>query len=104
MKTLTAIITSSVSADGFEVVVNDADKTLFTDRYSYGYNASYSKRHVTNDKPYVTDILLDLVNKYGIEKLIVKNGITRHTGRNLNRVNGFKANHIYTSETLTDLL
>lgn len=86
---------AGINADGFEVRIQDnEDNKIFNHSYSYQHDASYSKeqaerahREVENakkygwepsayrgEKPYTTDILVELVNKYEIEKIVVTAG------------------------------
>ena len=93
MNIMRVITQSHVNADGFDVRIQDEDENkLFEHQYMYGYDASYSRanaeaarRDVENsikykwqnkysEKPFVTDILVELVNKYDVEKIIVTAG------------------------------
>lgn len=56
-----------VNADGFTVNVIDASgKSIFSQRYDYGRNASYSKSGADNYKPYASDIISELCDTYSI--------------------------------------
>ena len=87
---------AGINADGFEVRIQDEeDNRVFDKSYSYGYNASYKKEQAERahnevekakkygwepsayrgEKPYTTDILVELANKYEIEKIIVTAGM-----------------------------
>lgn len=55
---------SGISSDGFEVSVTDGDETSEWTRYDYGYNCSYDRALARDDKPYVGNILQDLVNEH----------------------------------------
>ena len=56
-----------VNADGFTVDVLDASgKSIFSQRYDYGRNASYSKSGADDYKPYVSDIISELCDAYSI--------------------------------------
>lgn len=84
---MTIVPLAGLNADGFTVVINNADgEELFKKEYSYGYNASYDRKLAQwaekdyNDsikygwktpralKPYVADIIDELCRKYGIDK------------------------------------
>ncbi len=84
---LVVTLSSGINSDGFEVdVVDDSNTSVFHEKYSYGYNASYSRElaeMAANDhdaakqyrwdsvpslKPFTGDIINDLCNKYGINK------------------------------------
>lgn len=55
------------NADGFAIDVLDASgKSIFSQRYDYGRNASYSKSGADNYKPYVSDIISELCDTYSI--------------------------------------
>jgi len=61
-------ITSGISADGFNVeVVNSESVVTFKNKYSYGYDASYSRHRSNELKPYTTDIVKGLMLKYGVK-------------------------------------
>lgn len=75
MITMCVISNSGVNADGFNVKIQDETETkIFEGQYRYGYNVSYSKEFANNEKPFITDILVDLVNKNNVEKIIVTAG------------------------------
>lgn len=86
MKKLTVTAYSRLSVDGFEISMIDEDKgPLFNKSYDYGNNASHSrdlakyahKDHVKfghPDKPYVSDILQELIQKYQINEVSVEAG------------------------------
>ena len=70
---------SGYSADGFDVEIYENNEeseptTLFKTSYRYGYNANYDPSWSTEQKPFTTDILIDLVNKYNIDKITVGAG------------------------------
>ena len=77
---------SGLNADGFDVEVyeNDDSNTqnkIFTERYRYGYNASYKKDFAEEYKPFTTDILVELANKYNIDKITVGAGTYVFSGK-----------------------
>lgn len=65
-RTMKIKISSGLSADGFDVTIQEKDDTLFKKSYHYGYSASYKKDWATEKEPYVTDILKDLQMKYDV--------------------------------------
>lgn len=90
---------SSLNADGFDIVIIDQDmKKLFKNSYHYGYNASWKKTWADNDKPYVTNIIKDLCDRYGVTKdnIEVTAGKNVFTGSNVNdkAVDRFIKNYI----------
>lgn len=55
------------SSDGFVIDVLDASgKSIFSQRYDYGRNASYSKSWADSYKPYVSDIISEMCDAYSI--------------------------------------
>ena len=77
---------SGFSADGFDVEVYEIDDSnnqtkIFTRDYRYGYNASYDPSWATEQKPFTSDILVDLVNKYNIDKVTVGAGTFVFSGK-----------------------
>lgn len=95
MKKLTVTAYSRLSVDGFEVSVIDEDKgLLFNESYDYGYTASHSRDlaqsahddHVKfghSDKPYVSDILQDLIQEYQVNAISVEAGWNTFAGENV---------------------
>lgn len=84
---MTIEVESSNAGDGFKVVIDDADgNQLYSEAYTYGYNASYNEDHARRahkdvedekkygwapssyrrEKPYVNDIIRDLCAEYNI--------------------------------------
>lgn len=93
MNIMCVIPQSHANVDGFDVRIQDEDENkIFEHQYMYGYNASHSRewaekahKDVENsikynwqnkysEKPFVTDILVELVNKHNVEKIIVTAG------------------------------
>ena len=102
MNKLRIVLKSGVSADGFDITVTGPEnEELFHNSYSYGYNASYSKENAEHaheqaykskkynwertydEKPYTSDILVDLINKYQIENIEVVHGIYLFSGKEM---------------------
>lgn len=68
---MTIRVASGLNADGCDIVVTDAEgNILHKGEYSYGYNASYSKKwaELYPEKPFMKDIIDDLCARYGIDK------------------------------------
>ena len=78
---------SGLNADGFDVEVyenNEPEPTrIFRTSYRYGYTASYNPSWATEQKPFTTDILVDLVNKYNIDKITVGAGTFVFSGKSM---------------------
>lgn len=93
MNIMCVIPQSHANVDGFDVRIQDEDENkIFEHQYVYGYDASHSRewaekahKDVENsikynwqnkysEKPFVTDILVELVNKNNVEKIIVTAG------------------------------
>ena len=62
------ILNSGISADGFIIEIEDQ----FKENYSYGYNASYKETWADDNKPFVSDIIFELMKEYQIEPENVK--------------------------------
>lgn len=92
-------VSSGLNADGFDIMVVDNDlEKLFKNSYSYGYNASWKQSWADNDKPYVTDIIKDLCDRYSVprENIEVTSGKNVFTGSDINdkAVDRFIKNYI----------
>ena len=78
---------SGLNADGFDVEVyenndNESEPTrIFRTSYRYGYDASYDPSWATEQKPFTSDILVDLVNKYNIDKITIGAGTYVFSGK-----------------------
>lgn len=58
---------SSINADNFKIVVTDGETKLFEEMYYYGYNVSWKRAYVTEDKPFDDDVIASVAQKYGVE-------------------------------------
>ena len=111
IKTILYIKTQSgFSADGFDLIVYDKNdnsdpikRTEFN--YRYGYDASYDKSWATEEKPFTTDILLDVVKQYDIDKIMVGAGTFVFSGKPMTQddCNRFINSYIYPNNLLTKL-
>lgn len=86
---------SGYSADGFDVEIYENDESngqtmIFTERYRYGYNASYDKSWANEQKPFTSDILVELVNKYNIDKITIGTGTYVFSGKPMTEDDGKK--------------
>lgn len=62
------ILESGISSDGFKIKIeNDFNHT-----YRYGYDASYDTKFANDSKPYVSDIIFELMKEYEISPSDVK--------------------------------
>lgn len=61
--TLIIKVGSSISSDGFSIEVPGK----FENKYYYGNNASHNRRLEDRNKPYVSDIIYDVMKRYNIE-------------------------------------
>ena len=107
MNVMCVISNSGINADGFNVKIQDETETkTFEGQYRHGYNASYSKELANNEKPFVTDILVDLVNKNNVEKIIVTAGKYIFSGKSMTNadVDTFIKDYINPNSQLIELL
>lgn len=72
---LDVIVNSGISADGFDTVIQDGDDIIQKDSWSYGYNCSYDRAFAESKKPYVTDVLQDLIDRYHVDEFDVSAGM-----------------------------
>ena len=62
-------VESGMSSDGFIIrIIDDEGSKIFDHSYYYGDNASYKKSWATRDKPYVSDVIKELRDKYNIDE------------------------------------
>lgn len=67
---------SGISADGFEVQIDENENIIFKESYRYVYDASYNEQwEKLSGKPFTTNILLELVSKYGVTNICVTAGV-----------------------------
>lgn len=79
---------SGISADGFDVEIYEIDESntqnkICRETYRYGYNASYDKSWANEEKPFTSDILIELVNKYNIDKITIGAGTYVFSGKSM---------------------
>ena len=73
--TITVIVTSGISSDGFILdVFDDSGKLIERANFGYGYNASYRKDIATDKAPYARDIIPSYCERYQAESVEVKPG------------------------------
>lgn len=69
MNALKIKVKSGINWDGFDVtVVDDRNHTVYDHSYSYGWDVSWDKGFASKDKPYVSDVIKSLCDKYNIPK------------------------------------
>lgn len=71
---MTVTVKSGLNSDGFDVKITADGKPVLDHDYRYGYDAAYSKVHVSERAPYVTDVLQGLIDKYHISDFTVEAG------------------------------
>lgn len=73
--TLNIILKNGISADGFDTVIENGDETIHKESWSYGYNCSYNKAFANSRKPYVTDVLQNLIDQYNVDDVSIRSGM-----------------------------
>lgn len=125
MNVMCVIPQSHANVDGFDVRIQDENENkIFEHQYVYGYDASHSKewaekahKDVENsikynwqnkysEKPFVTDILVELVNKNNVEKIMVTAGKYIFSGKPMTDadVDTFIKDYINSNNQLLELL
>lgn len=81
MNELLIKLKSGISADGFTVEIPGK----FKEDFAYGYNVSYSRKFATQDKPYISDLIISLMKEYGIkpENVNVLSGDNTFSGNSI---------------------
>ena len=99
---------SHVSADGFDIRIEDdlSDNIIFSQSYIYGYTASFNINFANDDKPFVTDIIVHLVNNYNVSKIYVTAGKFVFSGKTMSSedTNRFIRKYIKTNSFIYKLL
>lgn len=72
--TLNVILKTGIRADGFDTVIEDGAKTIHKESWSYGYNCSHTIAFSNRQKPYVADVLQNLIDQYHVDRLSVTTG------------------------------
>lgn len=125
MNIMCIIPQSHANVDGFDIRIQDEDENkIFEHQYTYGYDASHSKElaekahkdhedsikynwsNEYDEKPFVTDILVELVNKNNVEKIIVTAGKYVFSGKPMTDMNvdTFIKDYINSNSQLVKLL
>lgn len=88
-------VSTGLNADGFDAVVRDGDNVVYQESYRYGYNCSYASDFANEDKPYVTDVLQELIDRYQVDKLSVGAGRNTFAEKGVSevKVEEFKAKY-----------
>ena len=82
------ILDSGISADGFTIKIENE----YNHTYRYGYDASYSNAFANDSKPFVSEIIFELMKEYDISPDNVKviNGYnTFKEGKNEDNIEEF---------------
>lgn len=81
---LKIIVESGINADKFETVVRNNDNVVVYQKTWYcGYDYSHSREWSSSDKPYPTDALQGLIDKYNIKEFSVESGRNVFTGNDV---------------------
>ena len=107
MRQLTVSPYSGISGDGFTVAVTElvslnpnlSKKTIFTKKYAYGYDASYDKAFADDRKPYVSDIIMKLVEEYDVNAIDVVAGDNTYQGTKVSEKDVTDFVHEYIEDT-----
>ena len=115
---------SGINSSGFDIVIMDGDKKLFSKNYRWGWDASYSREnaayskrqhelsiqnnweHKYNYVPYITDIVDDLCKEYGISRSDIQFGPGENVFANRKltdkEVDDFKSKYFNESKKVDD--
>jgi hypothetical protein len=82
MRILTWYVSLGKKADSFKVKIEDTDtkKVLFKDHYVNGRNVSYDRALANEKKPFVADLIKNLIDEYDVEGTVGAPGINAFTG------------------------
>lgn len=86
--TMQIILESGISSDGFTIKIENE----FNHSYRYGYDASYDVKFANDSKPFVSDIIFELMKEYDISPNNVKVINGRNTfkdGENTSNIDEF---------------
>lgn len=88
-------VSTGLNADGFDAVVRDGDNVVHQESYRYGHNCSYAPDFANEDKPYVTDVLQGLIDRYQVDELSVGAGRNTFAEKGVSeaKVEEFKAKY-----------
>lgn len=101
-------VKSGVNSDGFSIDILSGGKKVFSKDYAYGYDASYDKSFAGKDKPYVSDIINNLCDEYGVDK----SNVSVTSGKNVfkgddvhnDKVEKFKREYLGESTNINEAL
>ena len=99
---MTITVGSHLNSDGFDVSITDKDgNELFNMDYAYGWDASYDRRWASEDKPYVSDIINELVQEYNVDRSSIKvvNGKNVFNGKNVDKASEFSSKYLECTNT-----
>ena len=102
------VIESHLSADGFDVIIEDEgnERCLYSESYYYGSNASYKRENAEERKPFTSDILSDLVKTHSVEEIVVIPGHYQFSGKAMGQteVDAFTKEYITPVTELSNLI
>ena len=85
---------SGISASGFTIEI----PKQFKERFDYGYNVSYDRKFADNKKPYVSDLIFNLMKQYKIEPedvtVVTGNNTFKGTAVSTDRVADFENSYL----------
>lgn len=99
---MTITVGSHLNSDGFDVSVTDKDgNELFNMDYAYGWDASYDRKLASKDKPYVSDIINELVQEYNVDRSSIKvvNGRNVFNGKDVDKASEFSSKYLECTNT-----
>lgn len=73
--TLTIKVRSGMHSDGFLTIVAKGDEVLNEKGWDYGCNCSCQRSDISEQTPYVPDILQELIDKYHVDEFSVEAGV-----------------------------
>ncbi len=96
---LRVIVKSGINNDGFDTIIEDNGRTVDEQSWNYDRNCTCDKQFARfEDKPYVTDVLQGLIDKYNVGELSIEAGknIFAHKDIAPDMVEAFKNNYCQT--------
>jgi len=99
---MTITVGSHLNSDGFDVCITDPDgNEVFEMDYAYGWDASYDRKFASKDKPYVSDIINELVQEYNVDRSSIKvvNGRNVFNGKDVDRASEFSSKYLECTNT-----
>lgn len=99
MNALKIEVKSGASSDGFHArVVDNNNRAIYEHSYSYGWDVSWDRGFASKDKPYVSDVIKSLCDKYNVpkENIFVYAGTNMFAGKSVRSddVQRFKTKYV----------